>query len=574
MIRLAGEAFMAVRGVVAGWVRRVAARDGDPGLEVRQEGSGDQLVIRRGEETLVRVTAEGGIAGPVRLVPQSEPEAAAEGYAYYDSAEKRLRWHDGLAWRGSAAAGDHADITSLSGLITPLDVAQGGTGGSTVAGARAKLGIGRSVFSALGRPMGCDVAASDPDLRDFYGGFTDGVYGYLVPFGMGESRSGKVARLDLRDFASVTSLDLTTAVRRLTFVAGKEGGIRRGDTVTGAISGATATVAGVAVTSGAWATGDAAGDLYLRDQTGSFVAESLNAGGSVGIASVAGNSWESGLLGFLGGFTDGRYGYLVPQSGSDGLHGRAARIDLADFASVEVIPLDTLPGSPKGFGGGFTDGVHAYFVPTFTGCFARVKLANLDEMDALDLTALDGDLTGFVGGFTDGRYGYLVPWDHGARSGKVVRVDLTDFASVAVLNLAAFDSELKGFIGGFTDGRYAYLVPYDNGQKSGKVARVDLADFSSITTLDLEAVDPDLKGFYGGFTDGRYGYFVPNAGAVAKLARVDLEDFSTVSICDLTAVHPQMRGYCGGYVNGGYGYLVPSFATTVARLQLGFGGGL
>jgi len=146
-----------------------------------------------------------------------------------------------------------------------------------VAGARAKLGIGRSVFSALGRPMGCDVAASDPDLRDFYGGFTDGVYGYLVPFGMGESRSGKVARLDLRDFASVTSLDLTTAVRRLTFVAGKEGGIRRGDTVTGAISGATATVAGVAVTSGAWATGDAAGDLYLRDQTGSFVAESLNA---------------------------------------------------------------------------------------------------------------------------------------------------------------------------------------------------------------------------------------------------------------------------------------------------------
>jgi len=574
MIRLAGAAREAMRGVVAGWVRRVFARDAAPALEVRQDGSGDQLVIRRGDETLVRVTAEGGIAGPVRLVPQAEPEAAEEGYAYYDRAEKRLRWHDGTAWRGSAAAGANADITSLSGLVTPLDVAQGGTGASTVAGARAKLGIGRGVFHALGRPVGCDVAASDPDLRAFYGGFTDGVYGYLVPFGVGEARSGKVARLDLRDFGSVTSLDLTTAVRKLAFTAGKDAGIRRGETITGAISGATATVAGVAVTSGSWATGDAAGHLYLRDQTGSFVAESLNVGSATGIAAVTGGSGPSDLTGFLGGFTDGRYGYLVPQSNSGGLHGRAARIDLADFASVEVIPLDTLPGEPKGFGGGFTDGAYAYFVPTFTGRLARVNLVDLDEMEALDLTALDGDLTGFVGGFTDGRYGYLVPWDHGARSGKLVRVDLTDFASVAVLNVAAFCPELKGFIGGFTDGRYAYLVPYDNGQRFGKVVRVDLADFSSIAVLDLEAVDPDLKGFYGGFTDGRYGYFVPNAGTVAKLARVDLEDFSTVSVCDLTAVHPQMRGYCGGYVSGGHAYLVPSFTAMVARLQLGFGGGL
>lgn len=40
-----------------------------------------------------------------------------------------------------AASGANADITSLSGLTTPLSVAQGGTGGATSAAARATLGV-------------------------------------------------------------------------------------------------------------------------------------------------------------------------------------------------------------------------------------------------------------------------------------------------------------------------------------------------------------------------------------------------------------------------------------------------
>jgi len=41
-----------------------------------------------------------------------------------------------------AASGANADITSLSGLTTPLSIAQGGTAGATAAAARTALGIG------------------------------------------------------------------------------------------------------------------------------------------------------------------------------------------------------------------------------------------------------------------------------------------------------------------------------------------------------------------------------------------------------------------------------------------------
>ena len=43
---------------------------------------------------------------------------------------------------GAAALGANSDITSLSGLTTPLSIAQGGTGANTASGARTSLGLG------------------------------------------------------------------------------------------------------------------------------------------------------------------------------------------------------------------------------------------------------------------------------------------------------------------------------------------------------------------------------------------------------------------------------------------------
>ena len=63
--------------------------------------------------------------------------------------------------------------------------------------------------------------------------------------------------------------------------------IEVGDTVTGAASGATAYVAGVSLSSGSWAGGDAAGTLTLRRLSGSFGAENLNVGAQTNIATIA-----------------------------------------------------------------------------------------------------------------------------------------------------------------------------------------------------------------------------------------------------------------------------------------------
>jgi len=200
-----------------------------------------------------------------------------------------------------------------------------------------------------------------------------------------------------------------------------------------------------------------------------------------------------------------------------------------------VLDLTATDSDLGGFMGGFTDGTYGYLVPYGNGArgkVARFSLSDFSTVSLLDLTATDSDLKGFNGGFTDGTYGYLVPYSNGASFNKVARFSLSDFSSVSVLDLTATDSDLRGFVGGFTDGTYGYLVPWYNGAASfGKVARFLLSDFSTVSVLDLTATatDSDLKGFRGGFTDGTYGYMVPfqnfqNGAYFGKVAR-----FSVVS---------------------------------------------
>ena len=80
--------------------------------------------------------------------------------------------------------------------------------------------------------------------------------------------------------------------RTRTFTSGGTYRVRQGDTITGATSAATATVSGVGwLTTGTWALGTAEGTLYLYGQTGTFVAENLNIGAELNVATIAaGNS--------------------------------------------------------------------------------------------------------------------------------------------------------------------------------------------------------------------------------------------------------------------------------------------
>ena len=405
-------------------------------------------------------------------------------------------------------AGDGApEVNSLATLKTDLLLTgtnSGDTAPNSTATKAAKL------YYPL--PVHCRVlnlATTDADLKGFYGGFTDGRYGYFVPCHNNAASFGKVARVDLTDFSTVSVLNLA--------------------------------------------------------------------------------STDAELVGFRGGFTDGRYGYFVPDNNGVVYLGKVARVDLTDFSTVSVLNLASTDADLKGFYGGFTDGRYGYFVPynngVASGKVARVDLTDFSTVSVLNLALTDVDLKGFQGGFTDGRYGYFVPNNDGAvYLGKVARVDLANFSTVSVLNLALTDAGLKGFAGGFTDGRYGYFVPYHNSSAYfGKVARVDLTDFATVTVLNLVSTDSDLKGFHGGFTDGRYGYFVPyyNGGAASfgKVARVDLTDFSTVSVLNLASTDADLKGFFGGFTDGRYGYFAPyydgaAYFGKVARIPMQFGGNL
>lgn len=76
----------------------------------------------------------------------------------------------------------------------------------------------------------------------------------------------------------------------LSFTSGGTYEISEGDTITGAVSSATATVGRIILTSGTWAGGDAAGRLILTSQTGTFQSENLDVGANSDVATIAGDS--------------------------------------------------------------------------------------------------------------------------------------------------------------------------------------------------------------------------------------------------------------------------------------------
>lgn len=87
----------------------------------------------------------------------------------------------------------------------------------------------------------------------------------------------------------------------MAFTSGGTYEIAIGNTITGATSAATAIVKNVVLTSGTWATGDAAGRLILSGKTGTFASESIKVGANADVATISADSIAITLL------PDGRY---------------------------------------------------------------------------------------------------------------------------------------------------------------------------------------------------------------------------------------------------------------------------
>ena len=233
--------------------------------------------------------------------------------------------------------------------------------------------------------------------------------------------------------AGFRELDFTSGgIRTLAFSSGGTTEIEAGQTVTGAISGATAVVTKVVLTSGTWAGGDAAGTLYLEaSQTGTFVAENLDVGASADLATIAGDSTlhdiaaddlitgETGAAtgtvqqviidsgAFAGGDAAGRL-IIIDQEGSF----EAEDISVASVTSVatvsansEVVSIeegDTITGETSGAtaditrvvisSGAFASGDAAgyLYLTDQTGTFQAETIKTGDQ---LELATIGGDST-------------------------------------------------------------------------------------------------------------------------------------------------------------------------------------
>ena len=90
--------------------------------------------------------------------------------------------------------------------------------------------------------------------------------------------------------ATTSGWSLIALGRRIAFTSGGTYETVAGNTITGAISGATAVVTRVTVTAGAFSTGDAEGWLVFASDTGVFQAENLNVGANLNVATIAGDA--------------------------------------------------------------------------------------------------------------------------------------------------------------------------------------------------------------------------------------------------------------------------------------------
>jgi hypothetical protein len=127
--------------------------------------------------------------------------------------------------------------------------------------------------------------------------------------------------------------------RQMSFTSGGPFEVLSTQTITGATSGATATVSRVILLSGTWAGADAAGILMLTGQTGNFGAENLNVGGNLNVATVAANSVQVSFA------PNGKFEFVIENfggaAGTSYVYGADGKNKGFEFDGTNVVQIST-----------------------------------------------------------------------------------------------------------------------------------------------------------------------------------------------------------------------------------------
>jgi len=215
-------------------------------------------------------------------------------------------------------------------------------GGGVATGAQYAGGAPTSALEATFKNLAADQYRADILEVPGSGGILGVVRYKNVTYAFRNNLAGLAAELYKSSAAGWVAVPLG---RELPFTSGGTYEIAEGDTITGATSGATAVVTRVAAETGSWAAGDAVGSLIFASQTGTFVAENIDVGANLNVATIAANSATITLA------PNGRYEFDIHNFGgaanttrvygASGVH-RGFEFDGTVFVPINTgVPVDT-----------------------------------------------------------------------------------------------------------------------------------------------------------------------------------------------------------------------------------------
>ena len=126
---------------------------------------------------------------------------------------------------------------------------------------------------------------------------------------------------------------------KLAFTSGGTYEVVEGNVITGATSSVTATITRVALQSGSWAAGDAAGYFIFASDSGTYQSENINVGGNSNVATISGDSAAITLA------AGGRFEIVEHNfgghSGTNRLYGVDGKSLAFEFDGTKMVPILT-----------------------------------------------------------------------------------------------------------------------------------------------------------------------------------------------------------------------------------------